>query len=186
MHAFTEWDGFYVIIGSAAGALIGLQFVVMTLIAEKPPKDFARAGAALVTPTIVHFGAVLFVSALMGVPWPAILFPAVVWVITGAAGLVYTGIVGRRMKNQNAYQPAFEDWLFHVVLPLASYALLGLGSFAANSQVVVALFAVATSALLLLFIGIHNAWDAVAYHVFVNVDGPQIERQKNHAKTGKK
>jgi hypothetical protein len=90
------------------------------------------------------------------------------------------------MKNQNAYQPAFEDWLFHVVLPLASYALLGLGSFAANSQVVVALFAVATSALLLLFIGIHNAWDAVAYHVFVNVDGPQIERQKNHAKTGKK
>jgi hypothetical protein len=32
-----------------------------------------------------------------------------------------------------------------------------------------ALFAVAASALLLLFIGIHNAWDAVSYHVFINM-----------------
>ncbi|MGC1451610.1 MAG: hypothetical protein WA830_16385 [Candidatus Sulfotelmatobacter sp.] len=30
-----------------------------------------------------------------------------------------------------------------------------------------ALFGVAAAALLLLFIGIHNAWDAVTYHVFV-------------------
>jgi hypothetical protein len=30
-----------------------------------------------------------------------------------------------------------------------------------------ALFGVAVAALLLLFIGIHNAWDAVTYHVFV-------------------
>jgi hypothetical protein len=29
-----------------------------------------------------------------------------------------------------------------------------------------ALFLVAASALLLLFIGIHNAWDIVTYHVF--------------------
>jgi hypothetical protein len=29
------------------------------------------------------------------------------------------------------------------------------------------MFSVAAGALLLLFIGIHNAWDAVTYHVFV-------------------
>jgi hypothetical protein len=29
------------------------------------------------------------------------------------------------------------------------------------------MFGVAAAALLLLFIGIHNAWDAVTYHVFV-------------------
>jgi hypothetical protein len=44
MSEFTEWDSFYVIVGSAAGALIGLQFVVMTLIAERPPKHAADAG----------------------------------------------------------------------------------------------------------------------------------------------
>jgi hypothetical protein len=30
------------------------------------------------------------------------------------------------------------------------------------------MFGVAAAALLLLFIGIHNSWDAVTYHVFVN------------------
>ena len=52
MSELTEWDSFYVIVGSAAGALIGLQFVVKTLIAERP-KPAAEAGAAFGTPTIV-------------------------------------------------------------------------------------------------------------------------------------
>jgi len=31
MTALGEWENFYVIVGSSVGALIGLQFVVMTL-----------------------------------------------------------------------------------------------------------------------------------------------------------
>jgi uncharacterized membrane protein len=62
----------------------------------------------------------------------------------------------------------WEDWLFHFVLPLAAYAILVLSAFAAPSHVREALFGVGTAALLLLFIGIHNAWDAIAYHVLVN------------------
>jgi hypothetical protein len=57
-----------VIVGSAAGALIGLQFVVMTLIAERLPLRAAEASAAFATPTIVHFGAALLLSALMRAP----------------------------------------------------------------------------------------------------------------------
>ena len=52
MSELAEWDSFYVIVGSSAGALMGLQFVVMTLIAEKPLRDIARAGAAFATPTL--------------------------------------------------------------------------------------------------------------------------------------
>ncbi len=37
MTAFNEWENFYVIVGSAAGALIGLEFVVVTLLADRPP-----------------------------------------------------------------------------------------------------------------------------------------------------
>ena len=33
MAELAGWDSLYVIVGSAAGALIGLQFVVMTLVA---------------------------------------------------------------------------------------------------------------------------------------------------------
>src|SRR5258705_10736314 len=72
MAELAHWDSFYVIVGSAGGALIGLQFVVMTLVAERPPRDAARAGAAFATPTIVHFGTVLFLSALLRAPWQTV------------------------------------------------------------------------------------------------------------------
>jgi hypothetical protein len=71
------------------------------------------------------------------------------------------------MRVQSAYQPVFEDWLFHVLLPFAAYAVLAISAYAAHSHARPALFLVGAAALLLLFIGIHNAWDAVTYHVFV-------------------
>ena len=40
-------------------------------------------------------------------------------------------------------------------------------AFEAGSHLSAALFAIGAAALLLLFIGIHNAWDGVTYHVFV-------------------
>jgi hypothetical protein len=73
MSALSGWENFYVIVGSSAGALIGLQFVVITLIAEIPiEKDMERAGSAFATPTIVHFGSVLLVSAGISAPWHGI------------------------------------------------------------------------------------------------------------------
>ena len=72
------------------------------------------------------------------------------------------------MRVQTTYQPEFEDWLFHALLPLVAYAMLAVSAFAAPSHLSEALFGVGAAALLLLFIGIHNALDAVAYHVLVN------------------
>jgi hypothetical protein len=168
MSEFAEWDSFYVIVGSAAGALIGLQFVVLTLIAERPPLRAADAGAAFATPTIVHFGTALLLSAILRAPWQAVTPVAALWGFVGLSGAVYTGIVARRMRGQTAYGPVLEDWLCHFVLPLAAYAILALSAFAALSHTREALFGVGTAALLLLFIGIHNAWDGIAYHVLVN------------------
>src|SRR5437870_812456 len=168
MSEFAEWDSFYVIVGSAAGALIGLQFVVLTLVAERPPLRAAEAGAAFATPTIVHFGVVLLLSAVLRAPWQAIIPVAVLWGLIGLGGVAYAAIVARRMRVQTVYHPQFEDWLCHVLLPSAAYAMLALSAFAATSYAREALFAIGAAALVLLFIGIHNAWDAVTYHVFVN------------------
>jgi hypothetical protein len=74
--------------------------------------------------------------------------------------------VARRMRRQDFYQPEFEDWLFHAILPLAAYAILAISAFATPSRTREALFGVGAAALLLLFIGIHNAWDSTSYHVF--------------------
>ena len=166
MPELAQWDSFYVIVGSAAGALIGLQFVVMTLIAERPALRAAEAGAAFATPTVIHFGAALFLAALLRVPWQSIIVAATLWGLMGFVGVAYAVIVAWRMRAQTVYQPEFEDWLFHVVLPLAAYAMLALSAFEAPYHAREALFGVGAAALLLLFIGIHNAWDGVAYHVF--------------------
>ena len=72
MSELAEWESFYIIVGAAAGALIGLQFVVMTLIAERPPRHAAEAGAAFASPTVVHFGAALLLSAFLRAPWQTI------------------------------------------------------------------------------------------------------------------
>src|SRR5579872_6842239 len=107
MAALAEWDSFYVIVGSSAGALIGLQFVVMTLVAANPPKGVSEGSGAFSTPTVVHFSAVLLLSALVRVPWEDFGSAAVAWGLLGLCGLIYTMAITRRMYVQSVYQPVF-------------------------------------------------------------------------------
>jgi len=163
MTALKEWESFYVIVGSSAGALIGLQFVVMTLVAERPEARDPRLATAFGTPTIAHFGAVLLLSSLLSAPWEGT--PAIAWGAVGMLGIIYSGFVARRVKAQTGYEPLLEDWFYFVLLPLAAYVILVVGAVAASWHPRLALFAVAASALILLFDGIHNAWDSVVYHI---------------------
>jgi nucleoside recognition membrane protein YjiH len=179
MKELAAWENFYVIVGSAAGALIGLQFVVMTLIADMPlVEDVERASNAFATPTIVHFASVLLLSAIISAPWPAITPTAIFWGVLGLAGVLYVAITARRMGAQTAYSPVFQDWLFYALLPFAGYGMLVGSAWAARSNVAAALLGVGGAALLLLFVGIHNAWDTVTYHVFVRKRDDR-ENQKN-------
>ena len=177
MTVIAGWENFYVIVGSSAGALIGLQFVVITLIADVPlVRGQELAGAAFATPTIVHLSSVLLLSAILSAPWPGVAGAALLWALLGAGGILYELIVARRMRVQGLYKPVFEDWLFHVLLPLAAYGtLVGTAYTAVRSNIGKAMFGVGAAALLLLFVGIHNAWDGITYHVFVT---RQKERQE--------
>jgi len=120
MSDLAGWDSFYVIVGSAAGALIGLQFVVVTLIADRPHLRVAEAGAAFATPTVVLFrSSVAFVNA-PPCSWQAITLPAVLCGLIGADGIAYTLIVSRLVRRQTVYQPEFEDWLVSCRAPSGS------------------------------------------------------------------
>ena len=166
MLELAEWDSFYLIVGSAAGALIGLQFVVLTLIAGRPERPTVVAGSAFATPTIVHFGAVLLLAAMIRAPWPTVTAAAALWGLMGLIGVVYLVNVARKMRTQTLYKPQFEDLLCHSILPLAVYTTLLVSAVTALWNTRGSLFGVGAAALLLLFVGIHNAWDMVTYHIF--------------------
>ena len=94
----------------------------------------------------------------------------------GLIGAVYIITVARQMGVQTAYEPEFEDWLYYALLPLAAYAMLALSAFTALSLTHEALFGVGDSALLLLFIGIHNAWDGITYLAFYSKQNASNKR----------
>jgi hypothetical protein len=180
MTPLSGWENFYVIVGSSAGALIGLQFVVITLIANSPAKqDQALAGSAFATPTIVHFSVVLLLAGAQCAPWSEVRPIAIIWGGLGVGGMVYEMIVTRRMRVQKLYKPVFEDWSFHVLLPIVAYATIAGAALIGRKDIADPLFAVGAAALLLLFVGIHNAWDAVTYHVFSKKEQRKSERTMN-------
>jgi hypothetical protein len=136
----------------------------MTLISDAQ-KASTREIDAFGTPTVVHFLVVLVLSLIASAPWPAIGFVQVSVGLCGSAGFVYIGIVTRRVRRQTGYQPVTEDWVWHTILPFAGYLTLVIASATMPARTTGALFATAGAALLLLFIGIHNAWDTVTYIV---------------------
>jgi hypothetical protein len=178
MPELTQWNNFYVIVGSSAGALIGLQFVVVALMADTPrARADAQASAAFSTPSVVHFSVVLLMSATTVAPWQAVTGVLVFWGVVGVGGIVYTLVVLMRLRNQTAYKPVFEDWLFHFILPWAAYALLLGAALIVSSSARGALFIAAAAAMVLLFVGIHNAWDTATYHVLVRRPASRKEKK---------
>ncbi|HEV2751542.1 MAG TPA: hypothetical protein VGV12_13550 [Gemmatimonadales bacterium] len=157
------WESFYVIIGSSAAALTGLQFVVVVLGAEARSIGSGEQVGAFGTPTIVHFCVVLLIAAILNVPWRAVSSAAISLGLCAGGGMTYMLIVIRRAIRQNAYKPVLEDWIWHCGLPFVAYlTLLGAALFLRRDPPR-SLLVTGVTALLLLFIGIHNAWDAVVY-----------------------
>jgi hypothetical protein len=179
MHdAVAGWDTFYVIIGSSAAALTGLMFVVITLTAEMRS---ALVGAgegvgAYASPTVVHFCLVLLIGAVMTSPGHTALSLAISMAIIALIGLGYMIAVLLRMRRVEVYEPVGEDVLWHVVLPLAAYVcLLACAGFlrAGRDR---SLYFVGASALLLLYIGIHNAWDTATWMAVQGKEGQEGRR----------
>jgi hypothetical protein len=159
----TTWENFYVIIGSSAAALTGLMFVVVTLISGARRRGTGGALGAFGTPTVVHFCAALLVAAILSAPWPALWNTGLLLSLCGLGGMAYIVIVVRRTRRQTEYQPVLEDWLWHTVFPLVSYTALVVAAIVLSGNPAPALFVIGAVTVLLLFIGIHNAWDTLTY-----------------------
>ena len=165
-QTLAGWDNFYVIVGSSAAALTGLQFVVIALTSEVRTSASTTTLEAFATPTIVHFCAVLLLAAVITTPDHTIVTLTACLLTIGFGGTTYATFVTIKARNQRGYKPVLEDWIWHSGLPIVAYLwLFAAGVFVLRSPSA-ALYCVAGATLLLLFIGIHNAWDTVTFLVF--------------------
>lgn len=171
----SAWQTFYEIIGSSAGALVGLQFLGIALIASTRKQTSVEPINAFGTPNVVHFAGTLSISAIMTAPWPWLVGPTIAIAVCGLGGLGYTAIVFRRARRQTEYKPVAEDWFWYVIMPCGMYAALTIGALLLRTVTRVALFVVAGAALGLLLVGIRNAWDTVT---FIAVSGDTSDAKK--------
>ena len=167
MHETTEllgaWDSFYVMIGSSAAALTGLMFVVITLVSDTK-RGASEAGISVFsTPTVVHFCCALLTSAVMSAPFRSFVPIAVILTIAGIAGVGYVLRTAHNTSQLETYTSDSEDIVFHVVLPLIAYLAIAGGALVLHLAPRDALFVPAGAVTLLIFVGIHNAWDLVTF-----------------------
>ena len=174
-----EWESFYVIIGTSAAALTGLMFVVIAVVADAGPRATNRLGVAtFVTPTIVHFCAALLISAIVSAPWRRHLDMQIALGLCGIAGFVYAVTILRGTRGITNYQMVLEDWMWHVVLPLLAYGFILAAAIMFATYTVLGLFIVGGVATLLVFIGIHNAWDTVTHLILQRLQREQDKPDK--------
>jgi hypothetical protein len=156
----AEWRDFYVMIGTASGAIVGATFIVATLAAGLESRTLGMRG--FITPTAVHLGSVLVGSAILTVPT---LTPMGLAVLLGAGGLVgvaYSIVVALRIWHMKLDR---DDRVFYTVLPALAYAAMAIAAPLAHRAGTGALEILAVSLVTLLIIGMRNAWDMTSFMV---------------------
>lgn len=163
-HVLSGWTTFFATMCTSDAALIGLMFVVITLVAgiERTMPPTRDGLSTYSTPTVMHFCVALFVSAVLIVPWTSLTGVDVTIGLAGLFGLAYAMRVIVMARNTRGYVPDAEDWTWYTILPFVAYCAV-FGGAIALARSGSALYAVAGGVLLLTFIGIRNAWDVVTY-----------------------
>jgi hypothetical protein len=158
------WENFYVIAGSSAAGLTGLTFVVIAL-ASDAKRVSHRGLRAYVTPTIVHFGAVLALSGYLSMPHQGLLTLSLGLGAAGLAGLIYVAFIAASIARiASDYVPVREDWIWNVILPSMAYGALAALAVVLWRRPEASMYGVAAVSMLLMFIGIHNAWDVAVWN----------------------
>jgi len=161
----SNWQNFYMLLGTAAATLTGLMFVATTLIAgiDAHLPTLNAAVSAFNTPTVVHFGTVLLLAGVLSAPWQTFSSLSLLLAILGLGLVFYSVIVLRRMRRVPHYQMTLEDWSWYITFPLLANILLIVAAIVLLKNPPLALYIVGLAMMLLLIVGIRNAWDMVTF-----------------------
>lgn len=166
------WGEFYVIMGTSAGALTGLMFVVIALGGENGYKRSTEVAEAFATPTIVHLAAVVLISGIVTVPRQTELSLMLCLLAAGIGGLIYSCWDMQLVRKQSDYEEYWADRIWRTVLPIIGFAALLLSGILVTIDTEAACYLVGATTLLLLFAAIHNAWDSAIWIATDHVERP--------------
>jgi hypothetical protein len=160
----SEWESFYLLTGSAAAALIGLLFIVATLMTDVPQSSAERGDKFYMTPIVFHLCVILVLSAMALAP---VLTASVFGIACGLAavvGVAYGAYVFQGIFNVRAeVTPHWSDKYCYGLGPTLAYVALALIAFGFLRNREWTAAGVASVLVVLLLLGIRNAWDLVTY-----------------------
>lgn len=159
---FAAWHDVYILAGTAAATLMGLTFVVVTLSPRDVGESLLTGVKSFTTPILAFFATVVLVSVLMLAPWGTSRPPGAALVILGLIGLFYMVSTGAYARWRES-KLGFDDLIWYIALPFVAYTALLLIAAGMWTGAAWALYGIASVVVLLLIIGIRNAWDVVLF-----------------------
>jgi hypothetical protein len=183
----SNWQNFYMLMGTAAATLTGLMFVATTLFAGLDTHEsIANAGiSAYNTPTVVHFCVVLLLAGILSAPWQTFLTISFLLGAFGLGMVFYQLVIMRRMWRMPHYQSTLEDWLWYIALPLLAHILLVVAAIMLLKNPALALYIVSLAMIMLLIVGIRNSWDNVTFLAVRRSQPENKRREKGSSSSGK-
>src|SRR5689334_15674836 len=118
-----EWHDFYVLVGTASATLVGLMFVAASIGSSVFNEKHRAPMTTFITPTVVHFAAVLFISLLAIIPGHSWHTLGVLLGMLGIAGSIYCGRLLLWLAVQHRFNVDWEDRTFYAFIPLLGYGL---------------------------------------------------------------
>lgn len=167
---FEHWDSFYLLVGGAAGALIGLLFIVATLTRGRD-RDSALHGASVyMSPVVLHLALVLAISALAAVPGIDPETGGRLVAVAGLIGVVASARVVYHLAIAKTFAGAHwtDMWCYGLAALAADLAMTGAASAVWWASTRAADLAIGASLVAILLIAIRNAWDLVTWISAVN------------------
>jgi len=153
------WSNFFIMAGTAGATLIGLLFVALTVGTGFSTVRGLHSTRAFLTPTLVHFGTVLFQCLAVLAPWPSMWPIGILLGLDGLAGLAYQIHVILMQRKVAFASPDRVDWVLFSIAPALGYTSLTVGGVGLIAEKSFAPYAIAGAIMLLLFAGVHGAWD---------------------------
>src|SRR6185295_1211955 len=153
-------------LGSAGAGLIGLLFVVVTLTAGFDRAQTFRGARLYLTPTAIDFALILAISAVAIAPELPLQLDAALLAVIALVGLVFaarSSIGIRQPPPPGIDAPHWTDWWMYGVAPGVLYAGMLASALGLWLEAPWAPFALGALLLILLLLGIRNAWDLLTY-----------------------